>query len=388
VRGSLTVLIVLCGGCTQLLGVEAFTTEGGGSPDASTFDAMPADAGIDAAPAPIRAVAIGNGAPGKLGVLDVRVGTVATDAVPDIVGSDTVMRRIGGEYFVINRTGVNGSQIAVLAGDPLAVTRTYTLPAGSNPQDVAAAGGKLYVPAYSSTGILIIDRDDGDVRTLPLLQAEDPDTHPDCASAYYTGVHVVVACGVLDAAFVPRGAGKVVIVDPFNDTVTSSFDLPFANPYGFLMPTRPDDPAAGELLVATVPSFTNFSTGCLARIGLGATPASNGCLVTNQALGGWANQVEADPTGALLWIASTIYDVNFNPYGRLVAYDLVAGTLGTPISEPGEEIADVAACPGGYVVAADRNATGGGIRIYHDGTVSPVLDLGVRPAPGAGLGCD
>ena len=74
--------------------------------------------------------------------------------------------------------------------------------AGSNPQDVAVVGDKLYVPALGTAGVVVMTR--GSTRpttTIDLTRARDPDGKPDCVSAFAVGNDVYVACGLLDASF-------------------------------------------------------------------------------------------------------------------------------------------------------------------------------------------
>lgn len=369
-----------CAGCNAILGIADLHTSSG------TADAA-LDGSPDGPPAPIHAIALGTDYtnPGTVASFDVRAGTVTKDAVTGAATSDPVVRRYGDEILVIDRYG--GDKVVVLDAATLAIKDTFPLPANSNVQDAAAAGSKLYVPALASTGVYVVDRTNKQVKEIPLLQTFDPDGHPDCISVFYTGVRVYVACEVLDASFQPRGAGQIVVIDPFNDTVLRAVPLTYTNPVGFLEPTNPAAPAQGELMIGTVPSFTNFTMGCLEKTKLTDPEAFDGCLVKNDKLGGGANHAEADPTGATIWIASTLYDPNtFAPYGRLVAYDVAQAKLLAPSSQPGEPIVDLAVCPDGYVVASERGSENG-VRIFHAGTEGALVDLGRPPVYSDGAVC-
>jgi hypothetical protein len=360
-------------GCTQLLGIEDV------GPRDPAFDAAPGDAD-----APIAALALGSDydGPGRAGLIDVRSATVQLDAYPGDPPTDPVVRRFGDEIFVVHRFG--GDRITVLSAASLDVLATYDLPAGSNPQDVAVSPTQLYVPALASNGMFVVRRDSGMLFEVRLLDTVDPDGRPDCMSAFYTGNRVYIACGILDEVFRPRGPGQIAVWDPFNNTVVSTLALPWANPTGALQPTRPDDILAGDLVIGTVPSYTDLSVGCLTRISLDP-PEQVDCLTTNQMLGGAAHRVEATPDGGRLWIAAALYDASLQPLARVVALDPAGGIPSAPITDPGQDIVDVAACPDGFVLASDRRA--GGVRIYRAGTASPVLVLGEPPVQGGGLTC-
>lgn len=397
-RLALVVAVSSGFGCNALLDIGDLSAIGAiDAANAATdapgviIDAPPAPP--DAPPAPIHALALATDYtnPGKIAELDVRAGTIntsfAAQAGIPAIGSDPLLRRLGTEVFVIGRLGAETIQI--LGGTPLALTDTFTLPAGSNIQDVAAAGTKLYVPAYGSTGVIVIDRVTRMTKTIPLLQTEDPDHHPNCGSAFYTGSRVYVACGLLnDATFVARGPGKIVVIDPFNDTVIRTIDLPYVNPIGLLEPTIPDAPMTGALTIGTAPSFTDFTSGCLVKLDLTTTPEPASCLVTNQALGGVASQAQTAPDRRHVWIASVLL-ANGGPdiYGRLVAYDLAGNQLATPASEPGWPIVDVAACADDYVVATERGTSEHGARIYHASTGGALLELGAPAVAGGGVVC-
>ena len=314
--------------------------------------------------------------------IDVAAGTVTANALAGVAGGDPFLRRAGDEVMVINRDA--GENVTVLGGKPLALVEQYGTGAGSNPQDVASVGGKLYVPALGSAGVVVVNRA---TRALTTITIDgDPDGKPDCISAYAVGTQVYVVCGLLDATFTARGNGKVAVIDTATDTVTTSFELADRNPIGLLVRM----PGDGDLLIGTAPSFSDFSTGCVARIKTGATPAANGCLVTNQVLEGLANHIDAPADGELVWIAVTGFSPDFTTqFGRLRAVDTVAGTPWPVSSAATQRIDDVTACADGYVVAADGTMGASGVRIWKDNVevTTAALDIGRPTGFGNNLIC-
>ena len=305
-----------------------------------------------------------------------------------MAGGEPWIRAIGDELFIVNRAG--GNNVTIVRRSPLGFVDQFGTGAGTNPQDVAVVGNKLYVPVFDGMGGLrVIDRTTRMIKTVSLA-ALDPDMVPNCISAYAVGDRVFVACDLFDANFVPRGPGKIAVIDTTDDSVVTSFDLASANPFGRFVRSPEGSMFGGDLLIPTVPNLTSYTNGCLERVSVGASPGANGCAVTNATLSGYVAAADVDPEGDTLWIAAFALNGDFsNNFGRLRPIDLSDGTLGAEASPTSQLISSVAACPGGYVVAGDITFGASGVRIYQDGTeqTTAPLDVG-RPVNGPnGLAC-
>jgi hypothetical protein len=379
---ALAMVALVCGGCNSILGIgdvhpTGATIDGGAD---ARFDAPP-----DGPPVPLHALVATTDYASKAALdrIDVRAGTIATDVLVGKVSTIPALRHYGSELLLVN--GAAPEEVLVLDGTPT-VKETYALPAGTIAVDAAAAGTKLYVASGNSAGVIVIDRNTKQMKTIA-FPTIDPDGVPNCYSVYYTGTRVYVACSIFDASFTPRGPAVVVVVDPFNDSIVRTVTLPDKDAIGLLEPSNPSAPTTGVLTIGLSPSFTDFTKGCLAEIHL-TEPETADCLLQNTAIGGYANHAEGDPTGATLWIASTIYDASFNnAYGRLVPYDLAHGSLGSPVSQPGEPVVDVAACPDDFLVVTERGPSETGARVYHAGSEGGLLDTGYGPEPGGAVIC-
>ena len=202
---------------------------------------------------------------GVFTAIDVASKAVRTNALAGVAGGDPVLRQLADEVMIVNRD--SGENVTVLGGAPLALIDQYGTGGGSNPQDVAAVGGKLYVPALGTAGVVVIDRATRATHTVAI--AGDPDGVPDCVSAYAVGAQVFVACGLLDENFAPRGDGLVAVIDSTTDTVTATVRLPAPNPVGLFARTP-----SGALVIGTAPSFTDFTTGCLAEVAVDGAHAT------------------------------------------------------------------------------------------------------------------
>jgi len=348
----------------------------------------PGDGGSDAHVAMPRALAVAGdfGSPGvgtisRLSIDDL---AMAQNLVPGAVLGDPVLRSYGGKLYIVNRFGSNN--VTILDGATLALEDQISTGASSNPQDVAVVGNKLYVPAMGTAGVVVLTRGSAVTTTIDLSALDTVgmnDGKPDCVSAYAVGTRVFVACGVLDN-FAASENGKIAVIDTATDTVVTSLTMSYTNPYGFFVQTPASSTYVGDLLIATVPSFSSFATGCVERVSTGATPAVS-CGVTNAELAGFANKLAVGERD--LYIAVGTYDSSFaNPTGLLKRFDLTAGTLATaPLSKTSELIVDVAACPGGQVVATDQTLNAGGLRVWSSSgeRTADAMSIGMPPTTNA-----
>jgi hypothetical protein len=374
--------------CTSALALAA-CGDNGGSDD--TGD----DAQVDAAPQPdgepgdtVRGVVVAGDfdTVGTLATIDLPSRTVTQNAVAGVAGTDPVLRRSGDELLIVNRFGADN--ITIVHADTLALIDQVSTGAGSNPQDVAAVGDKLYVAALAEQNLIVIDRAAGNaVDTIDLSSLDPDDDFPDCMSVYAVGTTVYVACGNLED-FAPRGPGKIAVIDAATDTLTTSFELDAANPTGQLQPTPVTSFFGGDLVIGTVPDFNDYSVGCIARIATGAEPGANGCAVANADLDGYANRIEPSPEGTILWMVVNGFDPD--PFGRLGGLDLVTGELWTGSLSPDTElITDLAVCPNAVVIVADRTPDATGLRVYDNATqvTTAALPIGIAPGFGSNMTC-
>ena len=364
------------------------------SPDASG-PGVDAGADLDAAPTSM-ALVLGADFTNGVGIattIEIPSLTVTTNVVAGVVSPDAIVRDFGDIVVIVNRLGFDNVTVLNKAGFTL--VEQVTTGAGSNPQDVARANGNLYVATTNGAGVSVIDESDlagGVVSTID-LSANDPDGNPDCASVVSVGNRLFVSCQLLDGTFQPRGPGIVAVIDPSNNTVVDTLTLTFGNPFSFLQPTDSAGPFGGDILIATVPSFGDYTNGCIERISTGATPAVGSCLVANATLSGYVSSL-AEVDGSL---ATTVTTCNGGdcfgtpPTSQILT---VAGD-GTPSGAgwlPADSVpSSVASCPTGQALVADNNfAATPGIRVYDSAGVeitSAPLDIGLPPAFFNGIIC-
>lgn len=346
-------------------------------------DDMDADDTDDVMPEASRAVvAAGDfmaGAPGVLSTLDLADNTVEQNVAPTgAVASDAMLRHAGNSLYVVNRLGSNS--VTILSADDYSLEQQISTGANSNPQDVAVVGTKLYIPALGTAGVVVATTGSSTTTTIALPTVDTVDNLPDCVSAIAVGTDVYVACGRLDENFMPRGVGKLVVIDTTNDTVKTTVDFTNANPFG-TFEQLPD----GSLVIPTVPAFG--TTGCVEKVVPGTTPTVS-CLIPHTELPAFAGRLapqELEGGGALLWLVASSF-----PAGSLWGFDLETNTLwSAAISAETQAISDVVACPDGKVVVSDTTMAANGLRVY-DGTTEVTtapLAVGIAPSFAHGLVC-
>jgi hypothetical protein len=373
----LLTLLVACGDSNKQTPDAPIGTDGPGSGDAPSQPiAQAAVVGADF-----------SSGTGVLSRLDVATLNMQQNVVAGAATSDPVIRQLGDNVYIVNR--FVGENVTILDAKTLSLVGQHSTGAGSNPQDVAAVGDKLYIPAGGTAGVVVMTVPAGTTTTIALDGAlGDPDGKPDCVSAYAVGTDVYVACGLLDENFAPRGVGKVAVIDTTSDTVRTTFSLPETNPVGFFHQSPASSTFGGDLLISAVPSFDTFTSGCLVRVTPGQTPtASCATGLHNSDLGGFVNGIAF---GDKLWL-SVVVDMNFaTASGQLRAVDLSTGALAsTAASAANEQITDLAACPDGSVVAVDSTMNASGVRVFENGTetTTTALAIGLPPIFSSGIVC-
>jgi len=366
---SLLILPLVLAAC----GDNLAGSNGNASPDAT-------GPGTDGGPPPIRAVAAEPPAnfgppPGIFSVLDVGTLKMHQGASSGIVGGDPFLEKLDDRLYLVNRTENN---VTVLDAGSLQFLGQLGTGAGSNPQDVALASGKLYLPALGTAGVVVGKLGELTTTTIDLNAATgSTDGKPDCVGVAVVGTDLYVTCENL-VSFVPATVGKLVVIDTTTDTVRTHIDLPVKNPQNLIAKL-----ADNSLIVSSY----DKAMGCTMKITPGPTPTA-ACLVQNSALAtGGAEPTHVATDGAKIWFASTTDYVD----GGLRAYDTATTTLGALIAPASQNIRDVAPCPNGQVVVADTaGTTGGGLRVYNaDGTelTTAALPIGLPPGFGNNLVC-
>ncbi len=312
---------------------------------------------------------------------------VDESSIDGVASTDPVLRRFGDRVYVVNRFGADN--VTIVDADQEQVIAQISTGSGSNPQDVAVVGDKIYVAALGAPGVLVLDASapqSGVVATIDLSELDPDDGLPNCSSLVAAGGRLYVACQILDdddAMLPARGPGQISVIDTADDSVVTTVALQNPNPLGFVYPAEVLD---GDLVVATVPNFGDLTEGCLERIALSDPPVSS-CLIENSELGGYASAVAEASDGALLIAVTESFDTgDFGPLGFVVSYDPEEGLAGSPMTASSHRPFDVAVCPSGDIAMADA---AGGVRVFSASgqeLTSELLDIGLPPAA-RGLTC-
>jgi len=318
---------------------------------------------------------------GLLAAVGLPSGTRVSNLLPGSVQGDSVLRSDGERLFVVNRTANN---VTVIGRDDsrigLRVEQQFSTGDATNPQDVAIVGTKVYVPLYGSKDLLVRDLVTQEQKAID-LSAYDPDGNPDANSVSAVGGNVLVTLDLLDwsAMFpVPRGNGKVVLIDPTTDTVAGDMALSYENPYGFMFPFH------DGAIVASVADYSGV-TGCLHALSM--DPPAARCLAENSALGGTVSAIAVAPDAT--YVAVSAFDAEFNQVAQLRRLDADGMLRPGSLTPDGQLPTDVAWAPTGHVVYTDSKI--GGLRVYDpvaaaEITAAPV-NIGLSPVYANGIVC-
>ncbi len=304
--------------------------------------------------------------------------------LPNAVQGDAVVRHYGDRILVVNRVANN---ITVVGPDDSFVgwhvEQQFSTGAHTNPQDVAVVGDKAYVSVYGDKDLQVWDlarAGQAPVARID-LSSYDPDGNPDANSVAVVRGKVAVTLDLLDWSTmfpVPRGNGKVVIVDPASDSVDGDIDLAYTNPYGFMFPWH------DGLLVATVADYSG-TLGCVHALSM--APPAQRCLVENSALGGTVSAIAV--ADGQTFLAVSAFDAEFNQTATLRRLDADGNLQAGSLTPPDQLPTDVAWSPTGHLVYTDSKV--GGLRVYdlaagREITPSPI-NIGLSPVFANGIVC-
>lgn len=321
---------------------------------------------------------------GIASTIDIPSLEVTQNAIDGVASTDPVVREVGDLLYIINRFGADN--LTVIDRDSLSLIEQVSTGNGTNPQDVAVAGGKLYVAALGTAGVLVFSEADlaaGPSSMIDLSSLDPDDGLPNCNTLRVSGARLYVACGILDdndSFLTPRGVGQIAVIDIAADSLVTSFDMQNRNPFGFMQSF------GSELIIATVPSFADLTSGCVEQISTGDSPSSR-CVIDNSDLMGYASSIASlDGSRLLISVTEAFDGTDFGPLGYLVQYDLAAAGEPSPMTPSDQRPFDAVECPSGHIAVADA---GGGVRIYDAAgtelTDAP-LDIGLPPVS-KGLSC-
>ncbi len=365
----------------------------------------PVDAGVDAAPAVPHAVVVAGdfipGHPGVMSALEIGTRTITTNVAPaGAIGEDPILRIDDDELLVVNRA--SGNNVTILDAHTYALVEQLGTGAGTNPQDVAVIGNKLFVATLGNKGGVVLTRGSTAIQEID-LSADDPDGKPNCNSVFYANNNLYFSCGRLDDTnpnLPARGPGKIYVVDPATRTIRKTITMETNNPIALFEQIPMGAPHGGDLLIPTIDFGTG--TGCVERIATSGTLGSAGCVVNNSALGtfAFASRVafNAPPfTGPLAPIVPTplmFLGVSSYPTGFVRSYDMSSDVmLPGALTASTQVVGDLAICPHGELVIADNppppSTAPNGLRVYqgsNEKTAAP-LPIGLKPASSHGLVC-
>jgi len=184
-------------------------------------------------------------------------GLTSGTALPDIqaIHSDVAVRFHGGsDIFVINRLGRDN--LMVVDKTILKVVLAVKFPTLSNPQDVEAKDGLLYVSFLAYDSILVFDQASGNqVGGIDIHAYADSDGFAEAGALSFAGddlYAVVQNLDTQDPLDKPHADPKLLKINVQRRAVDKAITLPFANPQGITY-----DAGTGKLYVPCVGEYTD-----------------------------------------------------------------------------------------------------------------------------------
>lgn len=283
----------------------------------------------------------------------------------ETVLADAVARWHDDLVYVVNRSGAN---IQVLdPADGYATVRQFSVGAGRNPQDIAFAGGRVFVSCYDEAVFLEVDPVAGAVLgTWSTAPFADADGLPETGWMHVHGRRVFVASQRLDrnAYWGPADFSQLLVfdldtddwldVDPVAPGVNGVV-LTGANPA-----PQPQPVPGGGLAVATVGAFAVWDGG-LEFVDLDALSTGPLLVTENELSGELIDFVMIDPTRYWATVSTPSFGTK-----------LVKGTLGSGVdvrdTSAGYDFVDVAYDAVDRIYLCDRTVGAAGLRVFDEGS--------------------
>jgi len=304
-------------------------------------------------------------------------GLTSGTRLPDIETNheDAVVRfRGGSDIFVLNRLGRDNLQ--VVDKNNLKVVMAVKFPDASNPQDVEAKDGLLYVCFLAHDSILVYRQSNGNpVGSIDIHDYADSDGFAEAVALRFAGddlYAVVQNLDIRDPLYKPHANPKLLKINVAKLKVEKAATLPLSNPQGITY-----DPATGKLYIPCVGEYTDEKYQPKLDGGIVAfDPAYDSAtiLASEADLGGNVGRMELSD-------GKLIFGLGMAAAERVEAISLSDKTV-TPIVD----LAPYAG--GGIAVDAGTNTLcvgdrKKGLRLFHSDTFqekdSTNIDLGLPP---------
>jgi len=253
-------------------------------------------------------------------------GLTSGTVLPDIQANHTdaaVRFRGGSDIFVINRLGRDN--LLVVDKNNLKVVLAMKFPDGSNPQDVEAKDGLLYVCFLKYDSILVYDQASGNqVGGIDIHAYADSDGFAEAAALRFAGDDLYALVQNLDRndpILKPHADPKLLKIDIQRRAVDKAITLPLSNPQGITY-----DATTGRLYVPCLGEYDEQTYQPKLDGGIVAIEPASGAatvLATEQNLGGTVGRLELND-------GKLIFDLSMSAADRIEALSLSDKSV-TPI---------------------------------------------------------
>jgi hypothetical protein len=297
------------------------------------------------------------------------------------VDADSVVRKFGERFFVLNRFRGSSVQEIDPAAD-LASLWGCSVGAGSNPHDIVVVSDtKAYVSRYDSTMLAIVDPSRGpgckgfNTGTIDLSPWADADGVPEMDQMVIVGEHLFVAIQRLDrfSFFRPADNGALVVIDIATDKVTDVIELEIDNPFVESKGLVYDEKTNRIYVGGPGLLFTDLEDGGIELVNPD-TLASEGLAITGAEFGG--DLTDFVLVGSRRGYA-TVAGENF--VASVVEFDLLTKTVSPALTTSSQLLADIEVTESGLLWLADRHCSDPGLRVFDLGDNAEITSQPIYP---------
>jgi hypothetical protein len=280
--------------------------------------------------------------------------------------------------YLVSRMGADAVEVLDPAAG-FAISREYSVGAGSNPQDIAVVSAeRAYVLRYAEPSLLVVEPLDGsETGEIDLSAWADPDGLAEPGWAVVHGQRVFVALHRLDN-FAPTDHSSVVVLDAGSGQVQAEIRLSGVNPFARMRYSA----AIDRITIGQSGRFGAFDGGLE-----WLDPASlelSGWVIDEQALGGdLTDAAVLSGTKAYAVISETLADQTAAT--RVISFDPSRGAkLADLAVAEGFDHSFLELSPdGAQLWITERTRTAPGVRVFDTGTDQEIsagpIDVGLPP---------
>jgi hypothetical protein len=298
----------------------------------------------------------------------------------ELTHGDALLRVEGGLAYVINRLNADNIQVIDPARS-FQTTAQWSVGPGTNPSDIALAGGRAFVPLYQAAEVAIHDAVSGErLGGVDLSELADADGKPELVGAAIApdGRLLVVAQRLDWTTFTSDGAARLAVVDPDTALLITTVELRLPNP------AAPPITLPGHLAILAWDTAAALDNGGVELVS-SLPPYDSEVLVGEERFGGTLTGL-ATVDGDTLFVVASISQTGAEGLAvDTVLYRYVVSTdeRTEVLALPGFSFGDIALTADGLLLICDQTPAAPGLRIFDAHSLQELtsgpIDTGLPP---------